>query len=243
MRTIIYQSDVRAQDPVGGCYRIIRELQRQIEYSRAELEFVLHQLAICRAHAMQNQNQNHQLLIDEVVIDDPNLYDDPSTVLDDNNNNDNYQHHGLDLDLGQMPQNEHEFILGEDDLKDDTCQDEHALQLQEINSWATVNNSPSSSAVCLEGKPPVDDQCEDFKLINEIPTGDQRHEFKFEFDEINEPSDETLFNEGNYKASTKDENVTFFTKEDNVSSYQQHNEDHDLKSAATLFTLTNCGTY
>nr|GEU91150.1 retrotransposon protein, putative, Ty3-gypsy subclass [Tanacetum cinerariifolium] len=230
----------------GGCFRIIRELQRQIEYSRAELEFVLHQLAICRAHAMQNQNQNqnHQILIDEVVIDDPNLYDDPSTVLDNNNNNNNsYQHHGLDLDHGQMPQNEDEFILGEDDLQDDTCQDEHALQLQEINSWATGNNSPSSSAVCLEGKPPVDDQCEDFKLINEIPTGDQRHEFKFEFDEINEPSDETLFNEGNHKSLTKEENVTFFTKEDNVSSYQQHNEDHDLKSAATLFTLTNCGTY
>ncbi|KAL1810586.1 LOB domain-containing protein 22 [Daucus carota subsp. sativus] len=25
MRTIIYQADVRASDPVGGCYRIIRE--------------------------------------------------------------------------------------------------------------------------------------------------------------------------------------------------------------------------
>ncbi|KAK2653380.1 hypothetical protein Ddye_013236 [Dipteronia dyeriana] len=49
MRTIMFQSDVRANDPVGGCFRIIRELQRQIDFTKAELELVLHQLAICRA--------------------------------------------------------------------------------------------------------------------------------------------------------------------------------------------------
>ncbi|KAK8514229.1 hypothetical protein V6N12_008942 [Hibiscus sabdariffa] len=48
MHTIVFQSDARANDPVGGCYRIIQELQRQIEYSQAELDLVLHQLAICR---------------------------------------------------------------------------------------------------------------------------------------------------------------------------------------------------
>ncbi|XWS18386.1 hypothetical protein CRYUN_Cryun32bG0039000 [Craigia yunnanensis] len=42
MRTIIFQSDARANDPVGGCYRVIQELQRQIEYSRAELDLVFH---------------------------------------------------------------------------------------------------------------------------------------------------------------------------------------------------------
>ncbi|XP_047310553.1 protein LATERAL ORGAN BOUNDARIES [Impatiens glandulifera] len=47
MRTIIFQSDVRASDPVGGCYQIIRDLQRQIEFLTMELELVLHQLAIC----------------------------------------------------------------------------------------------------------------------------------------------------------------------------------------------------
>ncbi|XP_022964078.1 protein IAL1-like, partial [Cucurbita moschata] len=51
MRTIIFQSDVRSLDPVGGCYRIIRDLQRQIQYSKAELEIVLHQLAICKHQA------------------------------------------------------------------------------------------------------------------------------------------------------------------------------------------------
>ncbi|KAL4560051.1 hypothetical protein LXL04_032199 [Taraxacum kok-saghyz] len=257
MRTIIYQSDVRAQDPVEGCYRIIRELHRQIEYSRAELEIVLHQLAICRAHAVQNQNQNQnlhhhqdQLLIDGVDCDihlvsnpdDPQLYDDLDTE------NVNHHNYGLDLDLGQITQQqEHEdhnaqihdqgqdrYILGQQNLnnQDDGCADENVVPLQEINSWA------ASSAICLEAKPPVD-ECDDFKplMINEIPAGD-RHEFKFEFDDINEPSEETLFNEGNQKAMNKDENVSFFSKEENVS-YQQHNEDHDLKGAATLFTLTN----
>ncbi|XP_023731077.1 LOB domain-containing protein 22 [Lactuca sativa] len=273
MRTIIYQSDVRAQDPVEGCYRIIRELHRQIEYSRAELEIVLHQLAICRAHAVQNQNQNlhhhhDQILIDGVDCDihlvsnpdDPQLYDD----LDTENVN-HHHNHGLDLDLGQITQQqEHEdhnvqihnnnhdqeqYILGQQNLndQDDGCADDNVPQLQEINSWAaTMHNSPpNSSAICLEVKPQVD-ECEDFKplMINEIPDGD-RHEFKFEFDEINEPSEETLFNEGNQKALNKEDNVSFFTKEEeNVNvSYQQHNEDHDLKGAATLFTLTNCSSY
>ncbi|GMH17597.1 hypothetical protein Nepgr_019438 [Nepenthes gracilis] len=49
MRTIIYHSDARANDPVGGCYRIICDLQLQIEYYKAELELVLHQLAICKS--------------------------------------------------------------------------------------------------------------------------------------------------------------------------------------------------
>lgn len=49
MRTIKFESDVRASDPVGGSCRIILNLQRQIEFAYAELDFVLQQLAICRA--------------------------------------------------------------------------------------------------------------------------------------------------------------------------------------------------
>ncbi|OMO66257.1 hypothetical protein COLO4_30671 [Corchorus olitorius] len=43
MRTIMYQSDARANDPVGGCFKIIQDLQRQIDYSQAELDLVYHQ--------------------------------------------------------------------------------------------------------------------------------------------------------------------------------------------------------
>ncbi|KAL1538182.1 LOB domain-containing protein 28-like [Salvia divinorum] len=53
MRTIIFQSDARASDPVGGCYRIIRDLEHQINLAKAELEIVLHHLALCRAAAQQ----------------------------------------------------------------------------------------------------------------------------------------------------------------------------------------------
>ncbi|XP_076936381.1 uncharacterized protein LOC143603489, partial [Bidens hawaiensis] len=167
MRTIIYQSDVRAHDPVGGCYRIIRELQRQIEFSRAELEIVLHQLAFCRAHAQNVNNNNH----------------------DNNHQNDQLLIEGVDfdLDLGQMvQQKDHEYHDGEYILVEQNLNEQDEARVQEMNSWANMSNSPASSAVCLEVKPPVD-ECEQFKglLINEIPAG-ERHEFKFEFDEINE---------------------------------------------------------
>ncbi|XVE88707.1 hypothetical protein DITRI_Ditri19aG0090500 [Diplodiscus trichospermus] len=65
MHTIIYQSDARANDPVGGCYRIIQELQRQIDYSQAELDLVYHQLAICRAQAAHQQQQQSHLQMQE----------------------------------------------------------------------------------------------------------------------------------------------------------------------------------
>ncbi|KAL6563300.1 hypothetical protein OROHE_005887 [Orobanche hederae] len=55
MRTIIFQSDARAADPVGGCYRIIRDLEHQISLARAELDIVLHHLALCRAAAARPQ--------------------------------------------------------------------------------------------------------------------------------------------------------------------------------------------
>ncbi|XP_057972734.1 LOB domain-containing protein 22-like [Malania oleifera] len=50
MRTIIFQSDARASDPVGGCLHIVRDLQRRIDLATAELRLVLHNLALCRAH-------------------------------------------------------------------------------------------------------------------------------------------------------------------------------------------------
>ncbi|CAD6225176.1 unnamed protein product [Miscanthus lutarioriparius] len=51
MRTIIYQSEARAVDPVGGCVGIIQELRRQIRDSEMELQFVGQQIAICHQQA------------------------------------------------------------------------------------------------------------------------------------------------------------------------------------------------
>ncbi|CAM8962479.1 unnamed protein product [Rhodiola kirilowii] len=61
MKTIIFESDVRANDPVGGCCRIIKELQFMIECYQAELNLVLHQLSVCRAQqAHQAQTKDQQ---------------------------------------------------------------------------------------------------------------------------------------------------------------------------------------
>ncbi|KAK8976860.1 hypothetical protein V6N11_047627 [Hibiscus sabdariffa] len=49
MRNIVVQSDMRAKDPVGGCYRIIQELQHEIESKQAELDLIRHNIAIYRA--------------------------------------------------------------------------------------------------------------------------------------------------------------------------------------------------
>ncbi|XP_029128889.1 LOB domain-containing protein 22-like isoform X2 [Cajanus cajan] len=56
MSTIMYQSDMRARDPVGGCYKLIQHLQSQIEYANAELHLVLQHLAFFRAQAHQNND-------------------------------------------------------------------------------------------------------------------------------------------------------------------------------------------
>lgn len=75
MRAIIFQSDVRANDPVGGCYRIICELKRQIEYNMVELHFVLQQLALCRAPSVPHQPYLDAKMCDPMSYD-PHLHRD-----------------------------------------------------------------------------------------------------------------------------------------------------------------------
>ncbi|XP_068649162.1 protein LATERAL ORGAN BOUNDARIES-like [Aristolochia californica] len=48
MRSIIFQADARARDPVGGCYAIIIDLWRQIQRDTAELDSVMRYLAVYR---------------------------------------------------------------------------------------------------------------------------------------------------------------------------------------------------
>ncbi|CAL5081133.1 unnamed protein product [Urochloa decumbens] len=51
MRTLVFQSDARAADPVGGCVAIIENLQKQIARAELELAYVNHQIAIYRQAA------------------------------------------------------------------------------------------------------------------------------------------------------------------------------------------------
>ncbi|CAN6195701.1 unnamed protein product [Urochloa humidicola] len=51
MRTLVFQSDARAADPVGGCVTIIENLQKQITRTEHELAYVRNQIAIYRQAA------------------------------------------------------------------------------------------------------------------------------------------------------------------------------------------------
>ncbi|XP_031473086.1 LOB domain-containing protein 22-like [Nymphaea colorata] len=55
MRTIIFEAEVRARDPVRGCLGVIEDLQRQINWSRAELEVTLAHLRTVK----QQRQTNH----------------------------------------------------------------------------------------------------------------------------------------------------------------------------------------
>ncbi|XP_077211466.1 LOB domain-containing protein 22-like isoform X2 [Tasmannia lanceolata] len=58
MKSIIFESDARARDPVGGSYKIIVELQRQIDNYSAELQLVNRQLQICRDQARSQEQSS-----------------------------------------------------------------------------------------------------------------------------------------------------------------------------------------
>lgn len=179
MRTIIFQSDVRANDPVGGCYRIICELHRQIELNRAELEIVLHQLAICRAQEAAAQNQASGLLLE------PDNNDDSSSIL---NNCDVVNADNLCLyDDPIMNYHEDESYI----LQSDHDGARGIVPLQDqIDAWA-IQDSGSGSLEVKQSS--VNESCDNIKptLLDDEAGGDG-HKFKFEFEETNDRSFESL---------------------------------------------------
>ncbi|GLT75927.1 hypothetical protein SLA2020_476170 [Shorea laevis] len=56
MTSIIYQANVRAIDPVGGCYRIICDLQRQIDFAAAQLQMVRTQIVFSKTQLANQMN-------------------------------------------------------------------------------------------------------------------------------------------------------------------------------------------
>ncbi|KAH0468561.1 hypothetical protein IEQ34_003594 [Dendrobium chrysotoxum] len=73
MASIIFQSNARARDPVGGCYGIILELQHQHELLASELQYVVNQIATYRA---QIENAANMIGSDEAI------YAPPAAVVD-----------------------------------------------------------------------------------------------------------------------------------------------------------------
>ncbi|KAK9923621.1 hypothetical protein M0R45_032029 [Rubus argutus] len=228
MRTIIFQSDVRSSDPVGGCYRIIQELQRLIDYNKAELDIVLHQLALCRAHAQQQHTMVPQVgdnpCADQMIGVDPlSLYANPIAHF-------HYQMAGQQQDQGAPAPAPYVFVQNTNGNNG-----HQHLGPEDVNMWAMQDSM--SSLHIKHGMNASD--CEDIKPFVDIPCDDdnhRNHEINFQpADPIAQHSDEALLkiDNGNLKEDQQSESAAL-----QVHHHQEHG---DLKGEATLFmTLTNC---
>ncbi|GKE14272.1 LOB domain-containing protein 22 [Tanacetum coccineum] len=65
MRSMIYEANVRAKDPVMGCCRIIRELDQQVREAENELAFVKQLLVSYKPADYGVQNQIEMINVDE----------------------------------------------------------------------------------------------------------------------------------------------------------------------------------
>ncbi|XP_022720798.1 LOB domain-containing protein 22-like [Durio zibethinus] len=173
MRTIVFQSDARANDPVGGCYRIIQELQRQIEYSQAELDLVFHQLAICRAQAA-HQQQQQQLQTSHLQMQEPAAGD--STLGCEMVNPDPLTTYNSNYYYVQEPLDE-QFTVNDNNVH-------HHMQ-ENYDSWDIQESTTALSSLNIKQsfiKEGDNDYNNEVKPDHGIPC--ERHEIKFETEEL-----------------------------------------------------------
>ncbi|GAB2227494.1 hypothetical protein Droror1_Dr00009316 [Drosera rotundifolia] len=243
MRTIMYQSDVRAIDPVGGCYRIIRELEYHIQYYKAELDLVMQQLAMYRAQdaalattSMANENANNATNIGNDV--------DCNAMI---HGNDHVTYGGqsfqdLQVCAQQLQVHEGRSHAAADD---DTLRNDLHL----CDSWK-IKDSSSSSAVlseCKRSHIARDQLDEDAKpLVDMLSMYGQNY---IEFDSTQD-DERYEMNNGhslvNVVQETQPQSETNMFKDENVVLGEQQDlfHDHqapglDLRTMATLFTLTS----
>ncbi|KAK4413789.1 LOB domain-containing protein 22 [Sesamum alatum] len=199
MRTIIFQSEARAADPVGGSYRIIRDLEQQISLVKAELEIVLHQLALCRAAAAVTSTT-------------------PSSIS------------------GELVGSCNKEVKWRGDCREND--DDEVVVINDVNLWNCMHENAESTSSSfaaqdhhLQRSLSFDECNHDMKAILDHLSGDHdgtHEEFKFDSHGTILPSNNTILTE---------ENATFKEEDEPLSYIQDH---HDLKAAATFFTLTNC---
>ncbi|OEL26203.1 LOB domain-containing protein 22 [Dichanthelium oligosanthes] len=143
MATLIYQSDMRAQDPVGGCYRLIATLERQHELDTAELSAVLHHLALCRQAATAIPPQEGGMAdLDVTSSNQPLLLNAEPEVVDAL-----YANHEADTAILQTDIHHHDH--------GDSPQDhgEHAQQQQQLFDYFYYDATASDDA---SSKPTID---------------------------------------------------------------------------------------
>ncbi|KAF8011581.1 hypothetical protein BT93_J2003 [Corymbia citriodora subsp. variegata] len=220
MRTIIYQSDARAHDPVLGCYRIIRDLHRQIEFCQAELEFVLRQLELCRAQA-QAQAQAQQEAAMQQMIDPGAAAAGGGTVGCDMVSRGDLlgPGYGYVQPTGGHPGQEVEGYIGNGQDGNDQA------SLHDFGAWAMQVSTFTSDFQIKQG---FEGGCDDMRPILDI-ADDRNDGLNLEGEIIDERSD--------HQVILEDQKTEITEEEDDPG---QQVLDHDLKGAATLFTLTNC---
>ncbi|XP_058106329.1 LOB domain-containing protein 22 [Magnolia sinica] len=190
MRSIIFQSDIRARNPVGGCHQIIVDLQKQIEQHTIELELVLRKLAMYREQAC-TQSQ-----VQEVG---------------------HVQHGQLGLDMNLMSMSGY-----------NPMQQYHHLR---YHHDVMPHVMPTPSRSCMEGSS---------SSINAMPLnefGDMKMQYGIFDRNQNYPSERGDSFHG----------IDSFTCSNRVALKDEQNsmeqvQEHDLKGAASLFTLTNCNS-
>ncbi|KAL3824454.1 hypothetical protein ACJIZ3_020483 [Penstemon smallii] len=212
MRTIIFQSDARAADPVGGCHRIIRDLEQRINLARAELEIVLHHLALCRA-------TRHQMV---QVAPSPS----PPEVRDSTGNGDPFGSYNEKWRGDYVVVAPEDEVVAVDDVDDSWgCMHGNVqAHAESTSSSFPHHNQNNTSHLVVE-------ECNDDinPILEQLSCDDDVGEVEFKFD-----------SNGNIISSNGDiytQEKTTFKEEDGCFPYDV--EDHDLKAAATYFSLTN----
>ncbi|XP_073063699.1 uncharacterized protein [Primulina eburnea] len=211
MRTIIFQSDARAADPVGGCYRIIHDLEQRISIANAELEIVLHHLALCRAAAAQ-QDPAVQVARQEVDAGDCIINGDPLG---------NYYEKWREDD---------QYVAAAEDFSSSWgFMHAHTNGESTSSSFAYQNQDHlrkfSMDGCNLDIKPILDDLS-----IDDDADIDHRQGL-FQYD-----SNGTIIPSNN--GALIEEKGNF--KEEDLGCYPPVKDHQDLKAAATFFTLANC---
>ncbi|XP_057246863.1 LOB domain-containing protein 22 [Beta vulgaris subsp. vulgaris] len=236
MRTIIYQSDARAKDPVGGCYRIIRELQYQIAYFKAELDVVIQQLELCKAQVYHQQQQQQ-------------LY--PGN---NNNNNNEQQYMNMMLPISSCSEQNNGQLDQNDQYSWVAPANEEAV--------LASSNSSTSHGECFVIKSEFVGECEGLEMKPQIQIGasnggsydiDEEREYGSKFDDDSSThvdlsccdlqGDELKFVPQQTTQLSEEEVVALKGEKIVVDNPEEesfhHISEHDLRNAATMFTLTN----
>ncbi|MED6137374.1 hypothetical protein PIB30_064487, partial [Stylosanthes scabra] len=182
MKTIIFQSDMRANDPVGGCYRYIQELQAQIEFYRAELDLVLQQLAMFRAQAQHQQAQHlyNQTATSNVNVSTLNgdeamnadLYNSNGGVVVGGNGVNHYHY------LQQVP---HDQYMMMQEVNDSSSNNGTPLQ-EHVNMWSMQNSLSSLSLQGQNSNGSIGDDYDHKPMLD--MSSDERNELGFEPEDL-----------------------------------------------------------